>query len=78
MFGKGQQLVTIALFFCLSVVSKVFEKLVNNRIFDHVRNVVFFLISSMVLDPLDQLKIFWQVHLIVLLGLLTSLVLIEL
>ena len=42
------------------------------------RNVVFFLISSMVLGPLDQLKIFWQLHLIVLLGLLTSLVLIEL
>ena len=34
----------------LSVVSKVFEKLINNRIVDH-----FFLISSMVLGLLDQL-----------------------
>ena len=42
MFGKGQQLVTIALFFCLSVVSKVFEKLVNNRIFDHVEKCCLF------------------------------------
>ena len=35
----------------LSVVSKVFEKLVNNRILDHL--VAFFLISSMVLGLLD-------------------------
>ena len=37
----------------LSVVSKVFEKLVNNRIVDHLENCGFFLISSMVLDLLD-------------------------
>ena len=42
----------------LSVVSKVFEKLVNNRIVDHLGNVAFFLISSMVLGLLDQLQIF--------------------
>ena len=36
----------------LSMVSKVFEKLVNNR------NMAFFLISSMVLGLLDQLQIF--------------------
>ena len=41
----------------LSVVRKVFEKLVNNRIVDHL-NVDFFLISSMVLGLLDQLQIF--------------------
>ena len=38
----------------LSVLSKVFEKLVNNRIVDHLlRNVAFFLISSMVLGLLN-------------------------
>ena len=42
----------------LSVVSKVFEKLVNNRIVDHHRNVGFFLISIMVLGLLDQLQFF--------------------
>ena len=39
----------------LSVVSKVFEKLVNNRIVDHLEKCGFFLISSMVLGLLDQL-----------------------
>ena len=42
----------------LSVVRKVFEKLVNNKIVDHLNNVVFFLISSMVLGLLNQLQIF--------------------
>ena len=42
----------------LSVVSKVFEKLVNNRIVDHLEKGAFFLISSMVLGLLDQLQIF--------------------
>ena len=42
-----------------SMVSKVFEKLVNNRIADHLeRDVAFFLIPSMVLGLLDQLLIF--------------------
>ena len=36
----------------LSVVSKVFEKLVNNIIVDHLENCGFFLISSMVLGLL--------------------------
>ena len=39
----------------LSVVSKVFEKLVNNRIVDSLEKCVFFLISSIVLDLPDQL-----------------------
>ena len=52
----------------LSVVSKVFEKLVNNRIVDHLEKSGFF--SSMVLDLLNQLHIFLQWHLIELLGLL--------
>ena len=41
----------------VSVFSKVFEKLVNNRIVDHL-NVAFFLISNMILGLLDQLQIF--------------------
>ena len=57
----------------LSVVSKVFEKLVNNRIVDHLEKSGFFLISSMVLGVLDQLKTFSQLYLIELLGLLTGL-----
>ena len=42
----------------LSVVSKVFENLVNNRIVDHLENWGLFLVSSMVLGLLDQLQIF--------------------
>ena len=42
----------------LFVVSKVFEKLVNNRIVDHLEKSGLFLISSMVLGLLDQLQIF--------------------
>ena len=52
----------------LSVVSKVFEKLVNNRIVDHLEKCGLFLISSMVLGLLDQLQIFSQLYLIELLG----------
>ena len=36
MFGNGLQLKTIRSVSLLSVVSKVFEKLVNNRIVDHL------------------------------------------
>ena len=43
-----------------------------------MRNVTFFLVSSMVLGLLDQLQIFSQLHLIELLGLLTGLDLLEL
>ena len=57
----------------LSVVSKVFEKLINNRIVDHLEKYGLFLISSMVLGLLDQLQIFSQLYLIELLGLLTGL-----
>ena len=62
----------------LSVVSKVFEKLVNNRIVDHLEKCGLFLISSMVLGLLDQLQIFSQLYLVELLGLLTGLGLLEL
>ena len=59
----------------ISVVSKVFEKLVNNRIVNHLEKCVFFLISSLVLGLLVQLQIFSQLYLKELLELLTSLVL---
>ena len=38
----------------LSVISKVFEKLVNNKIVDHLKKCVLFLISSVVLGLLKQ------------------------
>ena len=56
----------------LSVVSKVFEKLVNNRIVHHLEKCGFFLISSMVLGLLNQLQIFLQLYLIELLGFIVS------
>ena len=60
------------------VVSKVFEKLVNNRIVDHLEKSDLILISSMVLGLRDQLQIFWQLLLIELLELLTGLGLLKL
>ena len=62
----------------LSVVNKVFEKLVNNKIINHLEKCGLFLISSMVLGLLDHLQIFSQLYLIELLGLLTGLGLLEL
>ena len=57
----------------LSVVSKVFEKLVNNSIVDHLEKCGIFSISSLVLGLLDQLWIFLQLYLIELARLLTGL-----
>ena len=71
--GKGLYPISL-----LSVVSKVFEKLVDNRIVDHLEKCGFFLRSSMVLGLLDQLQIFWQLYLIELLELLTGLRLLKL
>ena len=48
----------------------VSEKLLNNRIIDHVEKCGLFLISSMVLGLLNRLQIFWQLFWIELLGLL--------
>ena len=62
----------------LSVVNKVFEKLVNNKIVNHLEKCGLFLISSMVLGLLNQLQIFSQLYLIELLVLLTGLGLLEL
>ena len=42
----------------LSVVSKVLERLVNNRIVDHLEKCSFFQISSVVLCLFDQMQIF--------------------
>ena len=42
----------------LTVVSKVFEKLVNNSIVNHQEKCFFFLIFVMVVDLFDQLQIF--------------------
>ena len=42
MLGKGLQLRTTPSVSLLSVVSKVFEKFVNNRIFDHLEKYGFF------------------------------------
>ena len=56
-----------------SMASKVFEKLVNNKIDDHLAKSGLFLISSMVLDLLDQMQSFSQLCLIELLELLTGL-----
>ena len=62
----------------LSVASKVFEKLVNNRIADHLKKCGLFLIFSMGIGRLNQLQIFLQLYLIEFLGLLTDLGLLEL
>ena len=62
----------------LSVVSKVFEKLVNNRIVDHLEKCDLFSDFWMVLGLLDQLQIFSQLYMIKLLGFLTGLGLLEL
>ena len=62
----------------LSVVSKAFEKPVNNGIIDHLEKCDLFLISSGILGLVDQLQIFLQLYLKELLGHLTGLALIEL
>ena len=62
----------------LSVVSKVFEKLVNNRIFDHLEKCGLFSDFQYGFGLLDQLQIFLQLYLIELLGLLLDLGLQEL
>ena len=61
-----------------SVVSKVFEKLVNNTIVNHLEKCFFFMISSMVLGLRNQMQLYLQLCLIELLALLTSLGLLEL
>ena len=62
----------------LSVVSKVFEKLVNNRIVDHLEKCGLFSDFQYDLGILDQLQNFSQLYLIELLGLITGLGLLKL
>ena len=62
----------------LSMVNKFFEKLVNNMLVDHLEKFGFFLISSMVSGLLIQPRIFWQLYLIKLLGVLIGLMLLKL
>ena len=54
------------------------EKLVNNKIFDHLEKCDFFVILSMVLGLLNQLQIIWQLYLTELIEILTGLGLLEL
>ena len=77
MLGKGRIAKNYHPVSLLSVVSKVFEKLVNNRIVDHQENCCLFLIFSMVFGLLDQLQILSQFYMIELLGLLAGLGLLE-
>ena len=62
----------------LSVVSKVFEKLINNRLVDHLEKCGLFSDFQLVLGLLDQLQNFRQLYLIKLLGFLTDLGLLKL
>ena len=62
----------------LSVVSKVFEKLINNRIVDHLEKSCFHYDFHYGLGLLYQLEFFLQLYLIELLGILTGLGLLEL
>ena len=50
----------------LSVVSKAFEKLVNDSLVEDLEKIGLFLISNMVI-LLDQVQIFWRLYLIELL-----------
>ena len=78
MLGKGLLLKTTALLvFFLWLVNSL-KSLSIIGLLVTWRNVVFFLISSMVLGLLDQLQIFSQLYLIELLQLLTGLGLLEL
>ena len=69
--AKNYRLVSL-----LSVVSKVFEKLFNNRNPDHLEKCGLF--SDFQYGFLDQLLIFSQLYLIELIGLLTVLELLKL
>ena len=62
----------------LSVVSKVFEKFINNRIVGHIEKCGLFSDFQYGLRLLSQLQIFLQLYLVELLGLLTGQGLLEL
>ena len=78
MLEKGLQLKTTALLVFLLLLVNSSENLQIIELLITLRDVSFFLISSMVLGLLDQLQIFSQLYLIELLGLSTGLGLLEL
>ena len=78
MLEKGLQLKTTALLVFLLLLVNSSENLQIIELLITLRDVSFFLISSMVLGLLDQLQIFLQLYLIELLGLLRGLGLLEL
>ena len=61
----------------LSMISKVFEKFVNNRPVYHLKKSGLFLISTMVLGLLNQQQILRQLYMIDLLHLLIGLELLQ-
>ena len=68
MLGEGSAAKNYNPVSLLSVVSKVFEKLVNNRIFDHLEKCCLFSDFQYGFRLLNQLQIFSQLYLIELLG----------
>ena len=78
MLGKGLLRKTNALLVFFLRLVKSLKNLQIIGLLITLRNVAFFLISSMVLGLLDQLQIFSQLYLIELLGILTGLRLLEL
>ena len=58
LFMLSNKIMTLLPVFC-----KIFEKLVDNRIVDHLKKCGLFLISSMVSGLLDRLQIFWHLYL---------------
>ena len=78
MLGKGLLRKTNALLVFFLRLVKSLKNLQIIGLLITLRNVAFFLISSLDLGLLDQLQIFSQLHLIELLGLLTGLGLLEL
>ena len=78
MLGKGLQLKSTALLVFFLCLIKFLKNLQIIELLITYRNVVFFLIFSMVLGLLDQLQIFSHLYLIELVGLLRVLVLLKL
>ena len=74
-FGEGSMAKNFHPVSFLSVVSKIFEKLVNNRLVDHLEKCGPFSNFQYGFSSFDQLQILWQLYLTELLGLLISLTL---
>ena len=72
MLGRGIWLKATALLVFFLYLDKSLKKLLNNRLVDRLKKCGFFLISSMVSGLLNQLQIFWQLHLIELMAVFTN------